>query len=180
MVKLEIITKKKVETKEGEPERYEEVDRRLETCDQATSVFIDRKGNASLALYGMVMTEGMGCLGYFLRHIMAVPSIAYPDVTDKSLLIEVKSEISGPDIIKPREEKHEYLRGIMFLKKNKDKAPYAGIFNISEMEAQGAVDICYNLQLMNISMGSAMRNTMMGPSMPGRGGLMDIPRGLRP
>lgn len=177
MVKLEIITKKKVETQEGEPERYEEISRFEKSCDQAASVFIDRKGNAALALYGMVMTEGMGCLNMYLRHPR---SYGYPEATDKSLLIEVRSEISGPDIIKPREEKHEYLRGIIFTKDDKESDPCAYAFNINEMEALGAVNICYNLQLMNISMGGMMRNAMIGPSMPGRGGLMDIPRGLRP
>lgn len=169
MVKLEIVTKKKVTAKEGEPEKYEEVSRRKETCDQAASVFVDRKGNAALALYGMVMTEGMGCLRSFLSQPIGYP---YPDVTDKSLIIEVQSEISGADIIKPKEEKHEYLRGIIFLKNDKEKQPFACPFNINEMEAQGAVDVCYNLQLMNISMASAMKSAMMGPSMPMSGPLM--------
>ncbi|MFA5376696.1 MAG: hypothetical protein WC455_13190 [Dehalococcoidia bacterium] len=168
MFEATVIWKKKT------PEdKFEEVSREDYIGGRAAAILINQHGDCALSTFGMPLTEAMGCLGYMLRN---PDDFAFPSESNKTLIMELQTEISGPDLMKPKVETHDYYRGILVIMNYGHMLPEVIPLKITEIEGYGVIDIVRELQLINMGMQSAMRGMVARPQ---PGGIM-LPMGGAP
>jgi hypothetical protein len=160
MFKAVVIWKEK--TPDG---KFNEVSREEYVGDRAAMVLVNLHGDCTLATFGMPLTETMGCL----RRITLHPEgYQYPSDSNKTLIMELQTELSGPDLVKPKVEKHDYYRGILIIMNDGNPEPAVAPLMITEVESLGVIEIVRELQLINMGMQNAMRGMMGGPTNIGK------------
>lgn len=129
-------------------------------CDRAVIVPVNSHGDCGMVLQGIAITEALGVIRETIKN---------PDWFDRPFVLKTDKGVIlaidlYPDDAHPEKVEHlEYLRGIVIaLPPDEDMAEHY-VFNTTRWECVGLLEMTLMLQLLNISMQSAMRQAVTGP-----------------
>lgn len=158
MVKISWQLKKVV----GDPKdkKFEIVESGDILCDRAVIVPVNSHGDCGMMIQGMPVTEALGAIKEMLEsNTWLDRDFIAKTKKDVLLAIDLYPDDAHPEKI----ERLEYLRGIIIALDHEDDELNFHVFNTTRTECIGLLEMTLMLQLLNISMQSAMRQAVTGP-----------------